>query len=157
MWPAKLAERIILSMCPAWVCRQCGEPRRRIESKEYVSHGNNVAGEHQMARGLAAEGSTILGMDASFKFGRASVVPTTLGWSDCGHDDYTPGTVLDPFAGTFTTGLVAEYHGRDALGIDIDSRNADMIPLRREEIRRNLNPTHIRTINGQQDLFGPAA
>ncbi|HRE01006.1 MAG TPA: DNA methyltransferase, partial [Ilumatobacteraceae bacterium] len=31
MWPPKLAERLILSMCPAEVCAACGEPRRRIE------------------------------------------------------------------------------------------------------------------------------
>ena len=32
MWPAKLAERLILSMCPAEVCTSCGEPRRRVET-----------------------------------------------------------------------------------------------------------------------------
>lgn len=30
MWPSKLAERLILMMCPAEVCTVCGEPRRRI-------------------------------------------------------------------------------------------------------------------------------
>ena len=30
MWPPKLAERLVLSMCPRQVCRTCGEPRRRI-------------------------------------------------------------------------------------------------------------------------------
>jgi hypothetical protein len=153
MWPAKLAERIILSMCPAWVCRQCGEPRRRVGggSIYFDSKGR----EHEPQKwpsGMSVAGAHTLKPD-----GRYAAVRLEGGWSDCGHGDYTPGTVLDPFAGTFTTGLVAEYHERDAVGIDIDSRNADMIPQRREEIRRNLNPTHIRTINGQQDLFGPAA
>ena len=50
----------------------------------------------------------------------------TLGWSDCGHDDYRPGMVLDCFGGTGTTGLVAHGHGRDAILIDIDSRNAEL-------------------------------
>ena len=30
MWPARLAERLILMMCPAEVCGACGAPRRRI-------------------------------------------------------------------------------------------------------------------------------
>lgn len=50
----------------------------------------------------------------------------TLGWSDCGHDDYRPGVVLDPFAGSGTTLSVATGHGRDAIGIDLDERNADL-------------------------------
>lgn len=30
MWPPKLAERLLLMMCPKEVCSVCGEPRRRI-------------------------------------------------------------------------------------------------------------------------------
>ena len=47
-------------------------------------------------------------------------------WSDCGHSDFRPGLVLDPFAGTGTTLAVAHGHGRDAIGIDIDSRSAEL-------------------------------
>lgn len=36
------------------------------------------------------------------------------------------GTVLDPFAGSGTTLLVATGHGRNAIGIDLDARNADL-------------------------------
>lgn len=36
------------------------------------------------------------------------------------------GVVLDPFAGTGTTLMVATGHGRDAIGIDLDFRNADL-------------------------------
>ena len=38
MWPAKLAERLILSMCPEWVCTVCGEPRRRMERVRAPRH-----------------------------------------------------------------------------------------------------------------------
>ena len=37
-----------------------------------------------------------------------------------------PGVVLDPFGGSGTTGAVATGHGRDAVLIDIDERNADL-------------------------------
>jgi DNA modification methylase len=36
------------------------------------------------------------------------------------------GTVLDPFAGSGTTLAVATGHGRHAIGIDLDPRNADL-------------------------------
>ncbi len=47
-------------------------------------------------------------------------------WSDCGHNNWRPGRVLDPFAGSGTTLQVATGHGREAIGIDIDSRNAEL-------------------------------
>ena len=47
-------------------------------------------------------------------------------WSDCGHDSWRNGVVLDPFAGSGTTLMVATGHGRDAIGVDIDARNADL-------------------------------
>lgn len=40
------------------------------------------------------------------------------------------GTVLDPFAGSGTTLAVALGHGRDAIGIDLDERNADLARAR---------------------------
>ena len=48
------------------------------------------------------------------------------GWTDCGHDSWRNGVVLDPFAGSGTTLMVATGHGRDAIGVDIDARNADL-------------------------------
>ena len=157
MWPAKLAERLILSMCPAEVCTSCGEPRRRVETASYESHGNNVAGEHAMPRALAATGTTTLGVDASFKYGRATKNVETLGWSVCGCGaPFTPGTVLDPFAGTGTTLAVADLHGRDAIGIDIDARNQQLYEQRRAECARNLFDSPMPDAN-QLDLFGGVA
>ena len=45
----------------------------------------------------------------------------TTGWRPtCGcNTDIIPATVLDPFAGTFTTGLAAQKLGRRAVGVDI--------------------------------------
>lgn len=55
----------------------------------------------------------------------------TTGWTDCGHDSYRRGVVLDPFGGSGTTGMVAEQRGRDSILIDLDERN---VALARERI-----------------------
>jgi DNA modification methylase len=49
------------------------------------------------------------------------------------------GTILDPFAGSGTTLAVATGHGRDAIGIDLDERNAD---LARERVGMWLTVEH---------------
>lgn len=54
----------------------------------------------------------------------------------CGHNDWRPGHVLDPFGGSGTTGAVATGLGRDCTLIDIDERNVD---LARERIGMFLN------------------
>ena len=50
----------------------------------------------------------------------------TVGWTDCGHDTWRAGHVLDPFGGSGTTGSVATGNGRDATLIDLDDRNLDL-------------------------------
>ena len=76
----------------------------------------------------------------------------TLGWSDCGHDNYQPGTILDPFAGTGTTLAVAHLHHRNATGIDIDPRNEHLYPARLDECRRALFGT-LPEMPGQLSLL----
>jgi hypothetical protein len=51
----------------------------------------------------------------------------TTGWTDCGHNTWRNGHVLDPFAGSGTTISVAHGCGRDATGIELYEANADLI------------------------------
>ncbi len=124
-WPRKLLERPIASMCPQRVCRTCGQPSRRIteQTNEYAAlrrEGSVVAPPpSHVAVGNKAQG--LVSRESGFTAQR-----TTVGWSDCGHDDWRTGVVLDPFAGSGTTLAVATGHGRDAIGIDLDERNADL-------------------------------
>ena len=155
MWPPKLAERLILSMCPEWVCAICGDPRRRMTGATYVPHGVRVD-EAKGARWHQPDGDGPSKRDGEhaqhMANGRATKNTTTLGWSDCGHDNYQPGTVLDPFAGTGTTLAVAHLHGRDAIGIDIDPRNQLLYPARLDECRRALFGT-MPELPGQMSLL----
>lgn len=114
-FPASLCERPIKSMVPAKVCTVCGKPSERIVETE--GHGSRV---HAVAPGERTD-------RADWNRERhTTTTTTTIGWTDCGHDSWRPGVVLDPFAGSGTTLMVATGQGRDAIGIDIDSRNADL-------------------------------
>lgn len=121
VWPPELCVTPIKAMCPERVCTECGEPSRRITEQEYVPLDNRTANRtgvrvgHYSGDGPKPKGSNRLGVSME-----------TIGWTDCGHNAYRPGVVLDPFAGTGTTLMVATGHGRDAIGIDIDERNADL-------------------------------
>ncbi len=52
---------------------------------------------------------------------------------DCGHDNYRPGVVLDPFLGSGTTALVARRHGRRTIGVEL---NADYAAMAAERLNQ---------------------
>jgi len=170
MWPAKLAERLILSMCPAEVCTSCGEPRRRVEKVtglvdqrgrqvprvNWPSGMDHVDETGKRTHIVAGQLGGALGA-MSLKTTGGTTTTTTIGWTSCPCDaPFTPGTVLDVFAGTGTTLAVADLHGRDAIGIDIDARNQQLYEQRRAECARNLFDSPMPDPN-QLDLFGGAA
>lgn len=123
-WPPDLCVKPIKAMSPEKVCVMCGEPSRRIveQTPEYAEHRAQFdysgEGDDRMALGMGR--STRRGND------RTPAQTETLGWTDCGHDDWRPGVVLDPFAGSGTTLAVAVGHGRNAIGIDLDERNVEL-------------------------------
>ena len=132
VYPPDLCVRPIKAMCPERVCTECGAPSVRVVgSATYVrtdtdrvparlaqSEGQRVAegvNQHHMTEGA----NTSVSRQAE-----------TLGWTDCGHNSWRSGVVLDPFAGSGTTLAVATGHGRDAIGIDLDDRNAELAKQR---------------------------
>ena len=122
-WPPALLERPIKSMVPSKVCTVCGEPSRRIVDVQ------GLAGVDLLAVGAENERGTGL---SGKRPPMPEITRTTLGWTDCGHDDnYRPGIVLDPFGGSGTTLAVATGHGHHAIGIDLDARN---VHLARERV-----------------------
>lgn len=74
------------------------------------------------------------GVRGSFNSGSATLDRKTLGWSDCGHDNYRPGVVLDPFGGSGTTGLVARNLGRRAILIELSEEYAHLAATRCQQL-----------------------
>ena len=136
-WPPGLLEIPIEAMCPRQVCRECGQPSRRIvaQSDEYAAARSAVAAREpgtrtQRSDALGKRVGTGGGAASLISNGKIDVTPVTVGWSDCGHNNWRPGLVLDPFAGSGTTLQVATGHGRDAIGIDLDDRNIGLAEQR---------------------------
>ena len=121
-FPEQLVVRPVKSMCPLEVCAECGEPRRRITKPSDAYEAERCGGDF-FGKG---NNNRDHGMQGERLNGRPNAEYETLGWTDCGHGTYRPGRVLDPFGGSGTTLAVATGHGRDALGIDLDHRNADL-------------------------------
>jgi site-specific DNA-methyltransferase (cytosine-N4-specific) len=122
-YPIALPRRLINLMCPRQVCTTCGEPRRRMTSVEYEPHGVKNPNESRLVNADHPTNPSAQGM----AHGRATKKVDTLGWTDCGHDTWRRGHILDPFAGSGTTGAAATEAGRDCTLIDIDDRNTWLI------------------------------
>jgi hypothetical protein len=129
-FPMALPKRLIEAMCPLRVCTVCGRPSERIVERDELA----------MSAGMRTVNAGN-GGGRSAKNGRATTqeatgehhdrtINTTLGWSDCGHNSWRTGVVLDPFAGSGTTLEAAQAVGRHAIGIDFDPRNADLAQQR---------------------------
>jgi site-specific DNA-methyltransferase (adenine-specific) len=117
-FPPQLVVRPVKAMCPQSVCRTCGKPRTRITETTQLDTGRTTNGAKPRDRAESFAGTTYEK--------RTEAHVETLGWSDCGHNDWRNGVVLDPFAGSGTTGEVATGHGRDFVGIDLDPRNLEL-------------------------------
>ena len=112
-YPPQLVEPLVKAMTPHRVCTTCGEPSRRIVSTDRYM---GSTGDHLKHRTQGRHHAGDFGSGGHTNY-------TTVGWSDCRHNTWRPGHVLDPFAGTGTTLAVAHGHGHNATGIDLDERN----------------------------------
>lgn len=131
-FPPALPRRLINLMCPRQVCTVCGEPRRRLTeaSEDYAQHLGQSWADRDEARPKASttERNSHSGQPKGTHIIAAQ--RETLGWSDCGHDAWRRGIVLDPFAGSGTTLQAASELGRDSIGIDLDPRNLELARMR---------------------------
>lgn len=118
VYPTTLCERPIAMTCPMKVCKKCGHLETRIAEKQAYDEGRcskRIFGKYSLPdKELAGR------MDIGKVYTPKKRV--TLGWTSCDCKDWVPGTVLDPFMGTGTTGEVALKMGRNFIGVDIYDR-----------------------------------
>ena len=140
VFPEKLIERPIKAGCPQWVCSKCGRPRERII--EININKNNVPNKWKSTyRGkVELEGSqTKRSVSELFKES-LSKERKTIGFTKCDcNAPFISGTVLDPFMGSGTTGVVAKRLGRNFIGIDINPEYIEMAKKRIEQVPERLD------------------
>ena len=122
-FPPKLVEPMIKSGCPEFICKVCGKPREKImkNTKEYdkikekwnhINMGGNIKKGRNRKTGYP---------------GHITKQEIFEGFTDCGcGSDYTPGVVLDIFAGTGTTLKKAWELGRNYLGFEISKEYTEI-------------------------------
>jgi DNA methylase len=131
-WPETLAERIVKAGCPEWVCGTCGVPRMRLVVSEYEHLATRSASAKNLQPDIRRVPGDRGGIGAQPVTANKHV--TTVGWSDCGHGDYTPGVILDPFGGSGTTALVARRHGRRSILVELNESYAAMAAERSQQL-----------------------
>lgn len=130
-YPRKLVEPCIKAGTSGrGVCPECGAPWERV-----VERGgyNGQRADISVYTGQAYDRPQSAPRGPKRNFGEPT--STTLGWRPtCPHDaEPIPATVLDPFAGSGTTLVVANALGRRAIGCDL---SAEYLGLARRRITR---------------------
>jgi DNA modification methylase len=125
-FPPALIEPCIMAGCPKQCCAKCGAPwDRQTEKTRTFESGSGRAGNMPVGK----NGANLQGGGETGDIRRGPVVhTTTTGWQpSCAcNADTVPGTVIDPFGGAGTTGLVADRLGRNAVLIELNPAYADM-------------------------------
>lgn len=120
-YPPELPGRCIQLGCPLRVCTVCGHASERIVDHTPMQIDES---DRTLDRGQTRSSGTMI-TPASTR---------TIGWTDCGHDAWRRGIVLDPFHGSGTTSLAARNHGRHAVGIEINPEYLAMSARRLQQL-----------------------
>jgi DNA modification methylase len=130
-FPTTLPERCIRAGTSEWgCCAECGAPLERVVERERCFDGKpGVTGSFRKtshAPEIRSPGPEGIAHD------RFSSHSTTVGWQPtCTHDaPRVPCTVLDPFAGSGTTLMVARGLGRNAIGIELNPEYVELAERR---------------------------
>ena len=133
-FPEELPRKCIMAgTSERGVCSQCGKPWERVVEKlRTFESGSGKAGHVPVGK----NGERLQGGGETLDIRRGPCIETkTLGWRPtctCGAPT-VPATVLDCFAGSGTTMLVALQLDRKAIGIELNPKYGELIWKRIEK------------------------
>jgi len=119
VYPKELIETPIKAGCPEYICKKCGKPRESIIETIYPYKRENVRNKKPREDiGRVMQEVPEKGWQS---------IKKVIGKTDCGCNvGFEPGTVLDPFAGAGTTGMVAKKLNRNFIGFEISKEYVDI-------------------------------
>src|SRR5690606_15020859 len=134
VFPPDLIEPCILAGAPEKACPHCGAPWVPVYRREYVGGKDDPNKENYKTPNGRYEVRTERGFGGT-KSNRAQRIDILEGHKptcQCENNDGSGrGVILDPFFGSGTTGVVAEKHGRQWIGIEL---NPDYIEIAKRRL-----------------------
>lgn len=126
-------------------CPKCGAPWRRLLKKSRVATRpglkTKVSVDRQTGEYLPLADKPWAAAEVGNRDPLRHIsVSETVGWEPtckCGEEASVPCTILDPFAGAGTTPMMAEYLGRNWIGIELNEEYAE---IARERIAAGYTP-----------------
>lgn len=122
-FPPDLIAPLMRASCPKHCCPECGNAWAPIVDPSYfndtTTDGRPAKGNHKK---LADQKIMSSGERTRLIVRTSGYAPTC----DCGCETSIPGIVLDPFAGSGTTGMVAKELGRRWIAMDISEPYLDL-------------------------------
>jgi DNA modification methylase len=147
VFPEALVEPCVLAGTSQKACPKCGAPWKRVvEMGSVITTGGSSKGMRAKIewRGEVTEEKQNHSMFTGDMVAREH---KTVGWQptcECKNDGSGRCIVLDPFAGSGTTLVVARKLGRSAIGIDINDKYKQIFEKRMEGIAGNIENLCIR-------------
>jgi len=120
---------------PKYVCKQCGEPKRKIFESQTLER-------HELPKDNPAYRPKRY--EKKHSQGERYRLREFVGYTDCGCGaGYRAGIILDPFCGAGTVPIVAKKLGRHYIGIEL---NPEYIEIAK---RRFKDPKHVQSMHGK--------
>jgi DNA modification methylase len=134
MFSSHLVAPFLKAGCPRQCCPHCGAGWIRIVEKDGGRWEERKAAGEPLRRGYSQNAPK-----EAQNFGQSVV--TTIDFEPsctCPEHEPIPGIVLDPFAGSGTTGRVATHYQRDAILIDLNEANATIQAQQLDNVQLTL-------------------
>ena len=135
VFPKSLVDPLIKAGCPSEVCVKCGKPKLPFftDTGRYYDHASGEYVEYH-TRKKKRKIMDATGASDSSVFNTEVIKEKVTKWlpsCKC-NAGFEPGTVLDPFAGSGTVGVVAKDQGKNAILIEISPEYVQIIKDRLE-------------------------